>query len=173
MTATRTRGVVVVGVAGTIALAVLVVAVLGSRGERVPTDASQEQQALAIERQLLCPQCTNKRLDVCELAICNDMKRVIRERLAAGALPDEIIFAFSNTYGPRVLAELPREGFNLALFGWVGGSIVAVGLLGGWFLYRLRRPSRLDDGRASVDGDDAWIDEQLARHERAAGGPEG
>lgn len=135
------------GAARSLALvaAVLTLAVLAtSDGGRVtaqepPSEAELEAQALQIERQLLCPQCTNKRLDVCELAICQDMKQVIRDRLAAGDEPDDIIFAFSARYGDRVLAELPREGFNLLLFGWVGGSIVAVGALGGWFLWRLRR----------------------------------
>ncbi|MEI6504530.1 MAG: hypothetical protein WCO90_01445, partial [Planctomycetota bacterium] len=35
-----------------------------------PSDA----QVLAVEQQLLCPLCVNERLDVCTLAICNDMK---------------------------------------------------------------------------------------------------
>jgi cytochrome c-type biogenesis protein CcmH len=104
-----------------------------------PSEEELEAQALQIERQLLCPQCTNKRLDVCELAICRDMKQVIRDRLAAGDEPDDIIFAFSARYGDRVLAELPREGFNLLLFGWVGGSLLAVAALGAFFLLRLRR----------------------------------
>jgi cytochrome c-type biogenesis protein CcmH len=128
-----------------LAVAALTVAVLAaSDGHRAeaqepPSEAELEAQALQIERQLLCPQCTNKRLDVCELAICQDMKQVIRDRLAAGDEPDDIIFAFSARYGDRVLAELPREGFNLILFGWVGGSILAVGALGALFLWRLRR----------------------------------
>jgi len=125
--------------------AVLALAALAAPdGRRVaaqepPSEAELEAQALQIERQLLCPLCTNKRLDVCELAICQDMKQVIRDRLAAGDEPDDIIFAFSARYGDRVLAELPREGFNLLLFGWVGGSILAVGALGALFLWRLRR----------------------------------
>jgi cytochrome c-type biogenesis protein CcmH len=85
-----------------------------------------EEQALAIERQLLCPQCTNKRLDVCELAICYDMKRLIRERLEAGSTADDIILFFETRYGPQVRAALPREGFNLWLFGWVTGAVTIV-----------------------------------------------
>lgn len=127
-------------VAAVLALAMLAASDGGRAvAQEGPSEAELEAQALQIERQLLCPQCTNKRLDVCELAICQDMKRVIRDRLAAGDEPDDIIFAFSARYGDRVLAELPREGFNLLLFGWVGGSILAVGALGAFFLWRLRR----------------------------------
>lgn len=127
-----------------------------------------EEQAIAIERQLLCPQCTNKRLDVCELAICRDMKQIIRERLAAGATADDIILFFEVRYGPQVRAELPREGFNLWLFGWVGGAIVAVGAAGAWFLLSLRRRAR-PAAATGTPADDAWLDEELrAADERDA-----
>ena len=98
-----------------------------------------EERALGIERQLLCPQCTNKRLDVCELAICIDMRQQVREQLMQGRTNDEIIFFFSNRYGQRVLADIPREGFNLLLFGWVAGSLLLMGAGGGWALWRMRR----------------------------------
>lgn len=126
-----------------------------------------EEQAIAIERQLLCPQCTNKRLDVCELAICRDMKQIIRERLAAGATADDIILFFEVRYGPQVRAELPREGFNLWLFGWVTGAVIAVGAAGAWFLLSLRRRAR----PATATGtpvDDAWLDAELRADERDA-----
>jgi cytochrome c-type biogenesis protein CcmH/NrfF len=125
-----------------------------------------EAQALSLERQLLCPQCTNKRLDVCEIAICQDMKSVIRTRLAAGATGDDILIYFSNRYGPRVLAQLPREGFNLWLWGWVGSSVAVVAALGGWMLVSQRRSAQLGSAASSpdpTDADDRWLDEQLSR----------
>ena len=129
--------------------------------------ARLEAQALALERQLLCPQCTNKRLDVCEIAICQDMKSVIRAQLAAGATGDDILLYFSNRYGPRVLAQLPREGFNLWLWGWVGASVVVVAALGGWVLVSQRRSAQpaaaVGSANAPPDADDRWLDEQLAR----------
>lgn len=120
-----------------------------------------EAQALAVERQLLCPICTNERLDVCHTAICVDMKRIIRERLAAGSTPDDIILFFESRYGPKVRAELPREGFNLVLFGWVGGAIALTALAAGTMLYRLRRDSDRRAARASAPPsatDDQWVD---------------
>ncbi len=119
-----------------------------------------EAQALQIERQLLCPQCTNKRLDVCELPICVDMRTLIRERLAAGDSPDSIILFFSDRYGERVLADLPKSGFNLVLFGWVGGSIVLVAALGAALLVRMRHTAQ--PAAAGLDGaGERWLDEQL------------
>lgn len=127
-----------------------------------------EAQALSLERQLLCPQCTNKRLDVCEIAICQDMKSVIRTQLAAGATGDDILLYFSNRYGPRVLAQLPREGFNLWLWGWVGASVALVAGIGGWMLVSQRRGAQSissDGANASLDADDRWLDDQLARRD--------
>ncbi|MYH40666.1 MAG: hypothetical protein F4150_02595 [Chloroflexi bacterium] len=100
------------------------------------------EQQLAIERQLLCPQCVNERLDQCARAICEDMRATIREQLAAGTPPDQIVFFFRARYGDRVLAQLPREGFNLLLFGWVAGSLALVAAGGGFALLRMRRSAR-------------------------------
>jgi len=125
-----------------------------------------EEQALAVERQLLCPICTNERLDVCSTAICQDMKRIVRERLAAGSTPDDIILYFETRYGPKVRAELEPQGFNLWLYGWIAASTLAVAALGGWFLLGLRRRASSPPLAASTAGsgptDDAWLDAQIA-----------
>ena len=104
------------------------------------------------------------RLDQCELAICEDMRRQIRERLAAGASGDDILLFFSIRFGDRVLADLPRSGFNLVLFGWVGGSIVLVAVAGSVTLWRLRRsatPALAGAGATLSEADERWLDEQL------------
>ena len=146
-------------------VAVAAAAVLALAGEaQSPRAHAQdlEAQALQIERQLLCPQCTNKRLDVCELPICVDMRALIQERLAAGATADDILLFFSNRYGERVLADLPRSGFNLVLFGWVGGSLLLVLLAGGAVLLRLRRSASPVAVGALDAEEERWLDEQLA-----------
>jgi cytochrome c-type biogenesis protein CcmH len=133
-----------------------------------------EERALGIERQLLCPQCTNKRLDVCELAICIDMREQVREQLVQGRTNDEIIFFFSNRYGQRVLAEIPREGFNLVLFGWVGGSLLLVAIGGAVFLLHLRRSGRAyraaraaaEERARDAAADEAWLEAELSGDQR-------
>jgi cytochrome c-type biogenesis protein CcmH len=141
-------------------------------GPAASTSGDLEARALAVQHQLLCPQCTNERLDVCNLAICNDMKAVIRQRLAAGDPPEVIVAYFRDRYGDRVLAQVPREGFNLVLFAWVGGSVMVVALTGGYFLLSLRRAATpAAPGADGADGgapDDAWLDRQLAEHEEDA-----
>jgi len=130
------------------------------------SDPAIEALALAIERSLFCPQCTGIRLDVCELQICVDMRRDIREQLAAGARPDDVIRYFTQRYGDRIRYELPREGINLVLFGWVGLSLVLVAGVGGGVLWRLRRTAvpasdAIAPGRDPAE--ERWLDEQLRR----------
>lgn len=157
----------------------LVLGILGAFALATPERAAAqvpatEEQAQAIERQLLCPICTNERLDVCSIAICNDMKRIIRERLAAGSTVDDIMLYFENRYGEKVRADLRAEGFNLWLYGWIGVSVLAVALLGSGFLLSLRRrarpatasPSPSPRAEASLaPEDERWLDEQIAADE--------
>ncbi|TAK78105.1 MAG: cytochrome c-type biogenesis protein CcmH [Dehalococcoidia bacterium] len=149
-----------------LALALLAVAPLAAppASAQVPpsSDPRIEAQALVIEKQLLCPLCTNERLDICGTVVCVDMKRIIREQLAAGATPDEIIFYFEQRYGERVRADLHRDGFNLILFGWVGASVLLVAAGGAWFLLSARRTKALASGPNSTGVDEAWLDAQIA-----------
>ena len=135
-----------------------------------------EEQAIAIERQLLCPICTNERLDVCGLAICQDMKRIIRERLAAGSTPDDILLYFETRYGKKVRAHLEVSGFNLWLYGWIVASVVGVGGAGALFLLRTHQRSRASMATAAANAaptapapvehvDDEWLDAEIAASE--------
>ena len=151
--------------AALVALA-LAVAVATIGGAKPGAEAQElEAQALQIERRLLCPQCTSKRLDVCDLPICDDMRALIRERLAAGEGPDEIVGFFSDRYGQRVLADLPKSGFNLVLFCWVGASIALVALIGSVVLLRLRRSAVARSGPPLGEAEERWLDDQLRAQE--------
>lgn len=122
-----------------------------------------EAQALQIEKQLLCPQCTNKRLDVCELQICKDMRALIRDRLAVGSSPDDIILFFSNRYGDSVRADLQASGFNLFLFAWVGCSLFLTAGVAGWMLLRLRRSAVPQPFDSLTGVDEQWLDSQIGK----------
>jgi cytochrome c-type biogenesis protein CcmH len=111
--------------------------------------SADDARALHIEQRLLCPQCTNLRLDVCDTILCADMRREVRDRVAQGQSDAEIIAYFQGRYGQRVLAEVPRSGFNLVLFAWVGGSLV------------LRRTATAAPSRALDAAEERWLDEQV------------
>ncbi len=97
------------------------------------------EQVNAVARELWCPLCNSVRLDTCELKACEQMREVIAEKLAAGASTDEIRAYFIEQYGPQVLGEPPRQGFNW--LAWVL-PFAAVILGAAWVFYILRRWTR-------------------------------
>ncbi|MSQ36344.1 MAG: hypothetical protein EXR63_04280 [Dehalococcoidia bacterium] len=154
------------------ATALVLVALLACAGAllapRTVHAQSADAQALAIERQLLCPQCVNLRLDVCDTQLCQDMRAEIRTRLAAGESAEQIVGVFEARYGVGVLADPPYRGFRRALLGWgmVATLLVAAG--GAVALVAMRRGARAP-ARALADDapSDGWLDEQLTRDREA------
>jgi cytochrome c-type biogenesis protein CcmH len=79
-----------------------------------PTPSADQVNAVA--SQLLCPVCTNVSLDVCPESACEQMRAVIREKLAQGVPPDEIKAYFVEQYGDSVLRVPPAHGINWILY---------------------------------------------------------
>jgi cytochrome c-type biogenesis protein CcmH len=105
----------------------LVVGIVAAQGGPVTDD-----QVNAVAKRLNCPVCENVPLDVCETQACSQWRDLIRQKLAAGEKPEQIINYFQATYGDRVLQEPPRQGFTglvwiLPFVGLVAGvAILAV-----------------------------------------------
>lgn len=141
--------------------AVLLASAFALAGSEEVSAQANDDRALKIEQRLLCPQCTNLRLDVCDTIICADMRREIQDRLSEGQSDQQIIEYFQGRYGQRVLADVPRAGFNLVLFGWVAASLVLVAVVGAFVLLRLRRTASPAATGALAEADDRWLDEQV------------
>jgi cytochrome c-type biogenesis protein CcmH len=86
----------------------------------------------AVARELWCPLCSGVRLDSCELKACDQMKDVIAIKLAEGENTDSIKAYFIEQYGPQVMGEPPRSGFNW--LAWILPALAAV--VGGYFFWR-------------------------------------
>jgi len=120
-----------------------------------------------VARQLWCPLCGGRlRLDSCELKACAQMKEVIAIRLADGEDARSIRDYFLDQYGPQVLGEPPRQGFN-----WLAWALpVAAVAGGGLFLWsrlqQMTRPPRPSPSRATgAESDERLLDEELARYD--------
>ena len=85
-----------------------------------------------VARELWCPLCNGVRLDACELQACDQMKDMIAIKLDEGDDLESIKGYFVEQYGPQVLGEPPREGFNW--LAWIL-PVVAV-VVGGIFVWR-------------------------------------
>ena len=84
-----------------------------------------------LEAELVCPVCGTT-LDQSDAPIAQRMKRYIRQRLAAGASEKQSKAELVDQFGPGVLAEPPKSGFNLLAWlvplgiGVLGAAFVAV-----------------------------------------------
>ena len=115
----------------------------GDGDARPPTAASgyDEAEAQAIDRMLMCPVCPAQTIDQTEVTLAQQMRAQVRELLARGASRAETLAWFRDRYGPGIVAEPPRSGFNL--IAWLApGAVVIIGLAGGVLALRaMRRPA--------------------------------
>jgi cytochrome c-type biogenesis protein CcmH len=132
----------------------------------VPAAAAPPKQA-DLEAEIVCPTC-KVTLDQSNSPIATRMKAYIRTRIAAGDSGAEIKQKLVSQFGPAVLAEPPKRGFDLLAWalplGVLAAGAVAVGLLA-WTWSRRRAPGE-DSGEEPLDPElEQRVDEELARFE--------
>lgn len=122
-----------------------------------------------VARDLWCPLCGGRlRLDSCELKACAQMREVIEIKLAEGEDAESIRDYFLEQYGPQVLGEPPRRGFN-----WLAWILPVVAVAGGGVFLWLRlqqmsrplRPTAARVARPEADERERRLDEELARYD--------
>jgi cytochrome c-type biogenesis protein CcmH len=97
-----------------------------------------EQRAQALDRKLIAPCCWTSTLNEHFSPESEDMKMEIRQKLSQGQSEKQILSAFEQKYGERVLSEPKATGFNLAVWFF---PIVALSLGGFLLMYVLRKPA--------------------------------
>ncbi len=103
--------------------------------------AYDEAEAQAIDRMLMCPVCPAESIDQAQVPLAKQMRTQVRQLLGDGASRDEVLYWFKARYGPGIVAEPPRSGFNLIAWIVPGVALIA-GLAGGVLALRaMRRPS--------------------------------
>ncbi len=129
-----------------------------------PALAGSPPSAQEIETELVCPVC-HETLDESTAPIAQQMKLTIRERIAQGWTKKQIIDEMVANFGPGVLSEPAKHGFDL--LAWIlpiGGALLGVAALAAGARYWARRPP--DDGPAPPRLDSAMerrIDDELAQ----------
>jgi cytochrome c-type biogenesis protein CcmH len=144
---------------------------LGQASTPAPRQEVTQDQVNAVARELWCPLCSGVRLDSCELKACVQMKEMIALKLAEGEDVESIKSYFIEQYGPQVLGEPPREGFN-----WLAWILPVVAVLGGGFFFwrmtqrMMQTPARTPQTAASAstpaaaDDYERKLDEELAKY---------
>jgi cytochrome c-type biogenesis protein CcmH len=141
-----------------LALCALAAALISAPAVAAPSSAD-------LEAELVCPVCGTT-LDQSDAPVAQRMKQIIRQRLAAGATEAQIKAELVDQFGPGVLAEPPKSGFDL--LAWlVPLAILFVGAVGvglaawGW---SRRRGDGEPRSRAELDPElERRVDAELRR----------
>lgn len=147
-----------------LALALLLIAGLAAAA---PLDAApvSEETVHEIGVQLRCVVCQSLSVADSPSETANQMRGIIRERLAAGDSPEQVKAYFVEKYGLWILLSPPRQGFNLLV--WVvpfvalGAGLVLVLLL----VRRWSRPAVASPGPAPDAAMRARIHREMAERE--------
>jgi cytochrome c-type biogenesis protein CcmH len=147
----------------TLLLAVLALALAA------PALASERHPTLGeLEGEVMCPTCKTT-LDQSTAPIADRIRHFISARIAAGDTKSEIKQKLVDQFGPAVLAEPSKHGFNLLAwvlpFVGIGLAAAVLGVLA-WRWTRSREPVAAVSG-APLDPElDRRVDEELARFDR-------
>ena len=108
--------------AGVLLSLVAVLALLAVACQGSSVEPSLEEQAQALDKQLMCPVCPSETIDQSRVELAKQMRAIVRERLAESESEQEIKDFFVDRYGDNVLAAPPARGFNIVV--WVVAGLV-------------------------------------------------
>ncbi len=145
----------------------LVIAAIAALVLAASADAAGSPVQADLEAEIVCPTCKTT-LDQSNAPIAVRMKTYIRDRIAAGDSGAEIKEQLVDQFGPGVLAEPPKRGFDLLAWllplGAVAIGAVVVGALA--LTWSKRRDDAADAPGADLDPElEQRLDEELSRFE--------
>jgi cytochrome c-type biogenesis protein CcmH len=109
--------------------------------EAVPTETDPVAQKRAVELslKLRCLVCQNQSIAESDAELAVDLRKQVREQIAAGKSDDQIIQFMTDRYGDFVLYQPPVKSTTILL--WVGPIVLLIlGLIG--MVFFLRRYTR-------------------------------
>lgn len=127
----------------------LLVMLIAAIAPAVLGDPAQEARAQALETEIRCVQCQNEPIAQSTADIATDMRRLVRERIAAGDSDDQIRAFFRQRYGDFVLFRPPLDARTIAL--WASPAILL--LIGAAALWASRRRPDDTETLAPEEGD--------------------
>ncbi|MBS0295451.1 MAG: cytochrome c-type biogenesis protein CcmH [Proteobacteria bacterium] len=107
--------------------AALCLAAASDPAERLP-DAAQEAHARELFRQIRCVVCQSESIDESEADLARDLRRTVREQVAAGRSDAEIKQFLTTRYGEFILLKPPFSGATLVL--WLLPAALLAGAVG-------------------------------------------
>ena len=106
-----------------IVAALLTIAAASDPSERLP-DPAQEARARSLFAEVRCLVCQNESIDDSTADLAGDLRRVVREQIAAGHSDAEVKTFLTDRYGEFVLLKPPFTIGNAAL--WLAPFLAAL-----------------------------------------------
>ena len=110
---------------------------VGDPADQLPNPA-QEERARTIGRELRCMVCQNQSIEDSDAELARDLRRIVREQVAAGKADAAVVRFVHERYGDFVLLRPPFKPETALLW-----ATPAVALLGGLLLIRGMRRRRV------------------------------
>ncbi len=126
------------------------------------TPSPEEIEAIAQEvgQSLRCVVCQNQSIEDSGAPLAADMRRIVRERLAAGDTPDEVRQFMTDRYGNFVLMKPPLQLNTILL--WFGPILVLAGALAAAFIYLRSGVETSSVSVSDLTAEEAALDAALA-----------
>ena len=112
-------------------LALLLLAILTSPSARAVSDPSEmlanpvlEHRAEALGDQLRCLVCQNESIEQSDADLAKDLRRIIRQKIAAGDSDQQVIHWMVARYGDFIRLDPPLDAMTLLLW---GAPVLALG----------------------------------------------
>ena len=99
-------------------------------------DPAQEARAVALSRELRCLVCQNQSIEDSNATLAQDLRIIVRERIAAGESDQQVKQFIVARYGDWVLLNPPFNARTILL--WTGPALLLFVALGGMGLYYRR-----------------------------------
>lgn len=122
-------------------LALVVLAAACTPREDVPP---LERRAQEINKGIMCPVCPGESIDQSQNPLAKQMRALVTEKLQEGWTEEEIRAFFVERYGPSVLMEPPRQGFNLLAWVLPPVAVLGAGIALFLALRLMRRPTAVN-----------------------------
>jgi cytochrome c-type biogenesis protein CcmH len=118
---------------------------LAAPAEGTFADPRLEARAHGLQKQLRCLVCQGQSVDDSDAPLAQDLRRLVREQIAAGKSDGEILTFLHQRYGDFVLMQPPVQPYTWLL--WLA-PLLALGAAGGVAWRVISRAKKLPDSNA-------------------------
>jgi len=115
--------------------------------DEILPDASLEQRARDLSRELRCMVCQNQSIDDSDAPLARDLRLLVRERLTAGDSDKQVLDFLTARYGDFVLLTPPLNWRTALLWTLPAGVLIAGAIV---LVATVRRQRRFKPGSDSV-----------------------